>query len=33
MDLYIECHKENKDDFYKDELGRWHNRNWEEDDE
>jgi hypothetical protein len=29
MDLYIECHKENKDDFYKDELGRWHNRNWE----
>lgn len=33
MGLYIECHRENKDDFYKDELGRWHNRKWEEDDE
>lgn len=31
--LYIECWDENEEDYYKDEKGDWHNRNWEDDDE
>jgi hypothetical protein len=29
--LYIECWDENEEDYYKDEKGEWHNRNWEDD--
>lgn len=29
--LYIECWDENEEDYYKDENGEWHNRNWEDD--
>ena len=29
--LYIECWDENEEDYYKDEKGGWHNRNWEDD--
>jgi len=29
--LYIESHQCEKNDFYKDENGKWHNRNWEDD--
>ena len=31
VQLYIECWDENEDDYYKDENGEWHNRNWEDD--
>lgn len=29
--LYIECWDEDEEDYYKDENGEWHNRNWEDD--
>ena len=31
VQLYIECWEENEEDYYKDEKGEWHNRNWEDD--
>lgn len=30
MELYIECWGYNREDFYKDENGDWHNRLWED---
>lgn len=33
MQLYIECHQQDEDDFYKDDEGKWHNRNWEWDED
>ena len=31
--LYIECWQEDEDDFYKDDEGCWHNRQWEWDED